>query len=192
MSRDPPNVIVTRKQLKEALRGEVSRSRRGEGGVTRRLENSAVTNSRKRGRSARAVGSREGGTGGNAHSSHGQRTSTAVAPPGWEPPQIQLRQRSPIQLRPRIEATIGVIPGGVPADLVEDITGVSDAPFALVDVTLPTSHSPLQREATPVEVSDDIRFFNPGASPPEFLVCDPVHSPSDHASLDENAFPKRL
>lgn len=201
MSRDPPNVLVNRRELKDALRGNPGRGRRGQGGVRRRLEDPVEDQpaSNVRAQGVRGGRGRHGGGGGRsgrgvgrAPRSAGQSRKILEAPLGWEPPQILLGHRSPILLRPRIPATSGKVTAPVEGKVLIDITTTSDAAFEVEALTPPRSqredpsNDPLPR--API----DVQFFHPGASPPDVLVRDPVYSPSEHSFVDDHAFPKTL
>lgn len=175
MSRDPPNVIVNRRQLLHALHGKVTRGRRGHAGVRRRLQDptegvepGAGSSRRVRG----AAGRRQGGRGRVVRGTP-RAASPAVPPAGWEPPIIVPAQGSPVVLRPRIPATASTAATDAEDDFVVDITQEDDVVDTFFSVT-----------------PQDLRCFNPGASPPPALVQAPVNSPSEHGYLDNRAFEK--
>ena len=129
----------------------------------------------------RGSGCREGRASGRADTD----VATIVPPLGWERPQIQPRQRSPIKLRPRFEGGGGPLDGPDTNFACSGQTAAHEAGFPEEAFSPP----PPDRAD---DVAGHVSFFTLGTSPPPNLIQDPVHSPSNHRILDSSSFPEML
>jgi hypothetical protein len=148
LSRDPPNQVLNRRGLREALRGAIVRGRR-DSATQRRLalENPASEENLvpvegegargRRGGRARGRGGRGGrglgtvvsGRGRARRFGEGAAGTSVTLLAGWQPPEILVDSRSPIFLSPRSQQKSHTIVGANEAELIEDVTATKPGVF---------------------------------------------------------------